>query len=411
MRIEDLAPRIDYSAPEHVREVIAKLGRTEDVRFSPSNRRLAVAAFRQNRIVFFDISVASSGGSTSVALGNVFEFSSRHLDHPHGLDFVDDDRILVTNRNGLVCLFELPAEASGCIDLEPVAIIQSEIIASPGSVAVVNRGQGRAEALVCNNYIHTITRHALDAGSKPEDTEGLVLKKWLNIPDGISVSREGQWVAVSNHGTHAVLIYEDLPRLNEASDPVGILRHTDYPHGLRFTADDRFIVVADAGSPYLSIYGKDESGWRGLRKPLLSFRALSQEDFLRGRYNVEEGGVKGVDIDAAGKVIACTCEGQPLVFFDFEAILGMARSAHPYPYKSVDGSGARPLPLPVLDSLAFKCRLHLWRLQDAARHARRPLQDAAWRARSLVGKTADHLGIGHWLRRVMRRPSQVPPPG
>jgi hypothetical protein len=40
-----------------VRAAVAALGRTEDVKFSPSNRRLAVAGFGDHKISVFDVSV------------------------------------------------------------------------------------------------------------------------------------------------------------------------------------------------------------------------------------------------------------------------------------------------------------------------------------------------------------------
>jgi hypothetical protein len=46
---------IEFTAPQSVNDVIASLGRTEDVCFSPSNRRLAVAAFIRHRVALFDI--------------------------------------------------------------------------------------------------------------------------------------------------------------------------------------------------------------------------------------------------------------------------------------------------------------------------------------------------------------------
>jgi hypothetical protein len=51
---------IEYRASPRATDAIASLGRTEDVRFSPSNRRLAVAAFTRNRIAVFDIDIAST---------------------------------------------------------------------------------------------------------------------------------------------------------------------------------------------------------------------------------------------------------------------------------------------------------------------------------------------------------------
>ena len=109
--------------------------------------------------------------------------------------------------------------------------------------------------------------------------------------------------------------------LNEFSDPDGILRGVYYPHGLRFTSDGRFILVADAGAPYVNIYQKDHLDWHGVRYPLLSFRVLNNHDFVRGRHTPEEGGPKGIDIDDATNVIVTTSETQPLAFFDLDAIL------------------------------------------------------------------------------------------
>ena len=89
---------IQYTAQQSVTDAVGSLGRTEDVRFSPSNRRLAVASFSRNRIVVFDIDIASSLGATQVALTGGLELSSPALQWPHGLDFIDDDTLIVTSR-------------------------------------------------------------------------------------------------------------------------------------------------------------------------------------------------------------------------------------------------------------------------------------------------------------------------
>jgi hypothetical protein len=99
---------IEYTAPQSVTDAVGSLGRTEDVRFSPSDRRLAVASFHRNRIVVFDIDIASSSGATQVALTGGVELSSPALQWPHGLDFIDDDTLIVTSRRSDVALFKLP---------------------------------------------------------------------------------------------------------------------------------------------------------------------------------------------------------------------------------------------------------------------------------------------------------------
>src|SRR5260370_35016385 len=93
-----MVPKIQYTAPQSVTDAVGSLGRTEDVRFSPSNRRLAVASFIRNRIVVFDIDIASSLGATQVALTGGVELSSPALRLPHGLDFIDDNTLIVTRR-------------------------------------------------------------------------------------------------------------------------------------------------------------------------------------------------------------------------------------------------------------------------------------------------------------------------
>ena len=117
------------------------------------------------------------------------------------------------------------------------------------------------------------------------------------------------------------MLYENKTSLNELSRPDGILRRSTYPHGLRFTSDGQFIVVADAGSPFVNIYQKNGSDWRGICNPLLSFRVLDEENYLRGNHNPEEGGPKGIDLHHAQNILVTTCESQPLAFFDLDAIL------------------------------------------------------------------------------------------
>ena len=148
----------------------------------------------------------------------------------------------------------------------------------------------------------------------------------MNVPDGICLSEDKQWIAVSNHDAHTVLLYENKSSLNETSDPDGILRGTYYPHGLRFTPDRRFILVADASAPYVNIYKGDDPDWRGVRNPLLSFRVLNNADYSRARGIPGEGGPKGIDIDKTMNIFVTTCETQPLAFFDLTAALQTACS-------------------------------------------------------------------------------------
>ena len=322
-----MVPDIAYTAPQSVTDAVGSLGRTEDVRFSPSNRRLAVASFHRNRIVVLDIDIASSRGATQVALTGGVELSSPALQWPHGLDFIDDDTLIVTSRRSDVALFKLPSGERHVPSHEvlPIARWPSDgptLLNAPGSVAVTRVEEDVCEVLICNNNGHTVTRHRFDrnTGRAIRHSE-ILLQKYLRIPDGVSVSPDQRWIAVSNHTTHNVLLYENSPALNANAEPDGILRGVHYPHGLRFSADGRHLFVADAGAPYLHIYAQHPDQWRGVRHPIATVRIMDDAVFGRGRHNPEEGGPKGLDIDACSNVLVVTSECQPLAFFDVPALL------------------------------------------------------------------------------------------
>jgi DNA-binding beta-propeller fold protein YncE len=335
------APEVDYDAPQQVRDAVASLGRTEDVKFSPSNRRLAVAGFGENKIAVFDVSIAASTPAKNIALTGVAEISSSHLNQPHGVDFIDDETIVVANRYGQPCVFRLPVGATGRHELEPLVVIESDDISSPGSVAVISNGRGPSEALICNNYVHTVTKHRLDLNEARSIKNEILLGKWLDIPDSICVSKDRQWIAVSNHNSHAIFLYENNPTLDASCRPDGILRGY-YPHGVRFTSDGQFIFGASAGSPFVNVYEAGTAGWRGVRSPLMSFRVLDAEDFTRGQDGRRaDGGAKGIDIDNATNVLVTTCEMRPLAFFDLTTVL---ESASGLQRKANHGANSTALP-------------------------------------------------------------------
>jgi DNA-binding beta-propeller fold protein YncE len=318
---------IQYTSPRSVTDAVASLGRTEDVSFSPSNRRLALAAASRNRIAVFDIDIASSRGGTQVALTGGVELSSPALLYPHGVDFIDDDTLIVTNRGRDVALFELPPGERDVPSHEVLPTVSwpaggTTLFDVPGSVSVARVDEDVCEILICNNGGHSVTRHLLDrdAGGVIRNSE-VLLRKYLDIPDGVSVSPDRRWIAVSNHNTHNVLLYENSPALTADTEPDGILRCAYYPHGLRFSGDGRYLIVADAGAPYLHIYAQDPDEWRGVRQPVATVRIMNEAVFQRGRESPANGGPKGVDIDAGSNVVVVTSECQPLAFFDLPTLL------------------------------------------------------------------------------------------
>lgn len=324
-----MSNEIEWTASPRAEAVLAALGRTEDVAFSPSHRRLAVAGFHADRIAVFAIAIDRTAGAGKVTLGEVVEIHAPTLRKPHGVSFIDEGTVAVANRNGSVQVFAVP---SPCVGPPPAAWPTLTIVGgpaspvhTPGSVSAFALDDDTLELLVCNNYANTVTQHLLDRRNGLAITsERILLQRGLDVPDGICVSPDGRWIAVSNHNTQSVLVYERTPALNAGSRHDGILRNVLCPHGLRFTADGQHLLVADAAARFVNVYRRDGSSWHGTRDPVRLFPVLDEATFARGRHNPQEGGPKGIDVDADMGVLVATCESQTLAFFDLSVVLSEA---------------------------------------------------------------------------------------
>ena len=326
-----MSAAVQYTATDAVRKVIDGLGRTEDVQFSPSQRRLAVAGFHANRITVFDVEIARVAGQPRVTLNGVAEIESATLKGPHGLCFLDEDTVVVANREGTVEVIAVPAPGvtndSGAPARRTVTGGAAGRIITPGSVAARALDDDTIELLVCNNYANSVTRHVLDRRSGfAETSDALLLQRRLAVPDGICFSADARWIAVSNHDTHSVLLYDRSRGLDPEREPDGVLRNILCPHGVRFTSDQEFIVVADAAARYVNVYEKGGETWCGTRDPVRLFEVMSADVFARGRFNPQEGGPKGVDISKDTNVLVTTCESQTLAFFDLDEVVRVAEA-------------------------------------------------------------------------------------
>ena len=199
--------------------------------------------------------------------------------------------------------------------MDPIGVLGADdFIYGPGAVSVIRKDQKIYEVLICNNYGNRVTKHVIDLSSvcTLRNSE-VLLNKWLDFPDGVSVS--GNWIAISNWGLRNVLLYDSVGPLNDHSDPAGILSCIYRPHGVKFTYDGRFLLVADYEGHYVHIYRKDDSGWRGVRSPVKSLKVMHDAG------SHERDGAKGLDIDFSSTTLVMTCEEEPLAFFDFAAIV------------------------------------------------------------------------------------------
>lgn len=316
---------VAFTVTDEVQAAIARIGRTEDVRLSPDQRRLALVGHHCNRLLILDLDLG--GAAQGIKLTGWLEIESDSFDLPHGVAWLDRRTLVVANRASDVVIFELPARspASGSIKLAPLRTIGREgadVVTTPGSVSVAPIGLGLVELLVCNNYVHHVSRHLLDQndGFAPVTSE-VLLHDGLEVPDGVAHSGSGRWLAVSNHEQRSIFLYRNDVELNPESAPLGRLRGAKYPHGLHFAADDRWLAVADAGTPFVYIYKSDDGDWAGEREPFASLQVVSDDAFERGHFNPQEGGPKGVHFTPDGGLMVITCHEVPLAFFDMRSLI------------------------------------------------------------------------------------------
>ena len=325
---------VEVRFSEAAEAAVLSVGRTEDLKFSPDNRLLAITGFNQDSLLILRVNIEASASGISVTADDFMEITSRSLRYPHGLDFIDDETLVVANRGGGLSVLCLPPFESGGRVCKAEVLWQFpggrlRWMRSPGSVAVRHEDGGLVSLLTCNNYSHRVTRHLLDRARDYRIVrKDVFLRRGLIIPDGIAVSHDGRWLAVSSHGTHDVKLYAVSNTLGPESDPAGTLSGAGYPHGLQFSADDRCLLVADAGSQVVNVYQRGAE-WDGEHRPAHSVEVIDDEAFARGRQNVEEGGPKGLAIDRTGELVAITCEEQPLAFYALHAMTGFAGSSKP----------------------------------------------------------------------------------
>lgn len=307
--------------------------RTEDARFSPSGRRIAMTV--QNRILLLEIDLTCM----PLRVTRHTELYSAGLAFPHGVEFLTEDVIAVANREAWVTFFRLPgADTWGNrTDIEAIyefgspwfgARKASRIISTgrrvrcgPGSVRV------HGDYLyICANNANTVSKHpfSMRSGSIEVGEGALLAQDGLDILDGIAISPDGLMIALADAGNNRVVM---LPS-NGGSftcvmrDP---LLHS--PHGLCFDPSGKILYVCDAGEPLVHVFESSDGRWdKDLDRSSFNERGISEEAFTKTKLSVPEefrplvGGLKGLDIDPSGRFLVGTCLNQPLIFFDTRAL-------------------------------------------------------------------------------------------
>ena len=326
---------VAYHAPDDVQQHIQNLIRPEDITLSPDNQLFALADYNDNSIAVFKSNLASRADDETVYISHSLTIRSDMLDAPHGIRFINNQLVIVTNRGGDICLFAIPELTHTTLVLEqqPVYTFKARAvhgkIRTPSAVDIIPLGNNRYRVFVCNTRIHSIVAFDLliEGNTFQLKNLGEVYNRGLRIPDGICISPDKRWAAVSNHDTHHVLIYA-VPRFHRwlpvalqtlyyrLRKPVTFLSGVFYPHGIRFSHDGRRLFVADAGTPYLTMYENPKSVWkRHMRLPTQLIRTLSDELFDKEITSPEEGGLKGVEVSRDDQYLLTTAQHQSLMIY------------------------------------------------------------------------------------------------
>jgi hypothetical protein len=283
-----------------------KSHRFEGVAFSSSGDVLGVAStsavllYRRNAEGLFEDSPCCSLGG---------------LSYPHDVSFSrwgDTELLAVAQRGGSIRIYE-KNRANDNFGPEAVSEIcgaETKLAYSDGVAFVPPHNEYIA---VCNLESCSITFYRRDLRSQM----GFQLKPVLVLdhpslsrPDGLAFSQCGRWIAVANHGTHSVCIFQGRNRvlsgdkLEYGLAPVTIIKdpRLRYAHSVAFTPNTYHLVVTNAGANYFCVYEpvSHHYGLRWSQTPVLQ-KAFGPDDIFKQvqlTENEQEGGPKGVALHA-----------------------------------------------------------------------------------------------------------------
>ncbi|MEL6736115.1 MAG: hypothetical protein AAFO98_09580 [Pseudomonadota bacterium] len=326
-----LKHQIPFTVSKRAEACFDSLDRTEDLRLSPSNNWLAIANYLLDCITLFSVRIvpASTEHSSGFELVDYWQIASPSFNEVHGLDFLDDNTLVVGNRLSGIDIFKLPSKPpmGQTVHVEPSKTINKAAkdidLQNPGSVCSFYQADGTRQILAANNYGHFISSHLLsNVGPFRKLRSRVLIAGDLGIPDGVTISDDHKYIAISNHVTHEVLVFKNTGHYGAYDEPCARLQKVIYPHGLRFTRGGKELFVSSAGSPFLHLYrANGGNSWSGLYKPANTFQVIDNDTFKAGASNDQEGGAKGLETTADGSILLVTNELAPLQTFDLPAIL------------------------------------------------------------------------------------------
>lgn len=316
--------RLNFETTGKIRDIIQNIDRTEDIKFSPDGTKFIIVDFLESKLHLFSYQMNQKGSGRTVEITRYCLINSPQIKDPHGVSFLDNDKIVVSNRAGGVTIFKMPdlVDEVSEFELQPEKSISEKglftaNVTTPSSVHTVPLADDTYRIYVCNNLRHTISTHVITVKDDISiKNEGILIENSLRFPDGLSVSPDRQWVAISNHDYGQVVIFKNEPGLNKKTAPSVVMKGPVCPHGIRFSEDGGKLYVSDAATQYLFIYRSEDGKWDKAEDSVQTVKVVDDEAFYLGKTGFNEGGVKGIDLDESNGLFAMTHRMDVLCFYD-----------------------------------------------------------------------------------------------
>ena len=239
----------------------------------------------------------------------------------------------------------------------------------------------------------------------------IVIGDGIGVPDGVAHSPSGRWIALSNHDQRTVLLLRDNAAAGNAREPDGVLTGLSYPHGLKFTADERCLLVADAGAPFVRIFTSETGDWSGRRGPSVEIRVMSDSTFARAHAIPSEGGPKGIDLTLDNALMAISCSHRPLAFFDMRGLIPANDAASSLAERAGEAERVRAALIRALAAAGERTAQESDALRRAGEQDRRALADCRAELRKTLASRSWKLTLplrwanGHRIR-LSQRPGR-----
>lgn len=265
---------------------VSLIGRSEGVQVSPNSKHVAYCSFDLNKVLVFRV---ENSEMFSVKITDCFLVGSG-LNSPHDLDWIDDEFIVVSNREG-------PAVV---LNVFNGFVLKIDEMSNSNSVTSVKKGD-TTRLFFCR------TDHTLDYCDMDKDWNVISLgncipKGVFNVPDGVAASPSGERLCLTSALDDRIVIYD-----TESGDFFD-LGKTKRPHGVDFITED-LVLSTGGGDPFVTCWSIKSKSIK------FRFKALSDEQYSL-KHSESEGGVKGVCFCEELRMIFLTCPNAPFLVFD-----------------------------------------------------------------------------------------------